>query len=169
MADPNSLVRISSGGVEVFHVKGWGPKSSACPSKSREAKRFGRDIPRLLPGYPGGARKFEKKIVFNSRPLSFRKKHMSLRKITRTLAGCPCDTRRDKQGSTGWCPKKNLVVYFRKIDRQGHLSIYPGHRPVVPTRPSRGASEILCDLSYVPFCSLSLRSPCDLLVRLPCE
>ena len=39
--NPNFLVRISSGGVGVFHVKGWGPKSSVCPSKPRENKLFG--------------------------------------------------------------------------------------------------------------------------------
>ena len=32
------LVRISSSGVGVFHVKGWGPKSSICPSKPMESK-----------------------------------------------------------------------------------------------------------------------------------
>ena len=32
----NFLVRISSGGVGVFHVKGWGPRSSVCPSKRRK-------------------------------------------------------------------------------------------------------------------------------------
>ena len=37
----NFLVRILSGGVGVFHVKGWGPKSSGCPSKPREIKLFG--------------------------------------------------------------------------------------------------------------------------------
>ena len=31
--------------VGVFHVKGWGPKSSVCPSKPRETK--------LLAAYPG--------------------------------------------------------------------------------------------------------------------
>ena len=29
------------GGGGVFHVKGWGPKSSACPSKPRDTKHFG--------------------------------------------------------------------------------------------------------------------------------
>ena len=33
----------------VFHVNGWGPNSSACPSKHRETK-LSRGI---LPGYPG--------------------------------------------------------------------------------------------------------------------
>ena len=63
--NPNFLVRISSGGVAVFHVKGWGPKSSVCPSKPRETKFFGgisRDfagIPGIFRGYP---EKFEKNI-----------------------------------------------------------------------------------------------------------
>ena len=43
--NPNFLVRISSGGVGVFHARGWGPKSSLRPSKPRETK--------LLAGYPG--------------------------------------------------------------------------------------------------------------------
>ena len=29
------------GGVGVFHVNGWGPKSSVCPSKPRESNFFG--------------------------------------------------------------------------------------------------------------------------------
>ena len=66
--NPNFLVRISSGGVGVFHVKGWGPKSSVCPSKHRETKLFGwisRDFARDILGVP---EKFEKKkFVFNSR------------------------------------------------------------------------------------------------------
>ena len=38
--NPNFLVRISSGGVGVFHVKGWGAKTSVCPSKPGETKLF---------------------------------------------------------------------------------------------------------------------------------
>ena len=37
----NFLVQISSGGVGVFSVKGWGPRSSICPSKPRETKHLG--------------------------------------------------------------------------------------------------------------------------------
>ena len=33
--------RTSSVGVGVFHVKGWGPKSSVCPSNPRKTKFFG--------------------------------------------------------------------------------------------------------------------------------
>ena len=39
--NPNFLVRMSSGGVGVFHVKRWGPNNSVCPSKPRETKLFG--------------------------------------------------------------------------------------------------------------------------------
>ena len=38
---PKLLSPIFSGGVGVFHVKGWGPKSSVCPSKPRESNFFG--------------------------------------------------------------------------------------------------------------------------------
>ena len=67
--NPNLLVRIFSGGVGVFHVKGWGPKSSVCPSKPRE-KLFWRDIPGFCWDTPGVPEKFEeKRFVFNSRLL----------------------------------------------------------------------------------------------------
>ena len=54
--NPNFRVWIFSGGVGVFHVKGWGPKSSACPSKPGKSNFFG-GISRDFAGYPGGARK----------------------------------------------------------------------------------------------------------------
>ena len=38
--NPNFLVRISSNGMGVFEVKGWGPKSSVCTEKRRETKLF---------------------------------------------------------------------------------------------------------------------------------
>ena len=37
----NFLVRIFSGGVGFFHVKGWGAKSSVCPSKPGKSNFFG--------------------------------------------------------------------------------------------------------------------------------
>ena len=70
--NPDFLVRISSGGVGVFHVKGVGAKKfgMSFDSKSRETKLFGgisRDFCRDIPGVP---EKFEnKKFMFNSRPL----------------------------------------------------------------------------------------------------
>ena len=60
---PELFVRISSVGVGVFHVKGWGPKNPVCPSKPRETKLFGGISPGILPGYPGGCPKsFRQKI-----------------------------------------------------------------------------------------------------------
>ena len=38
-----------------------------------------------------------------------RKGHINLREIPGTPAGCPWDTRRDKQGSTGRCPRDFLL------------------------------------------------------------
>ena len=71
--NPNFLVRMSSGGVGVFHVKGWGPKSSVCPSKPRETKLFGGISGLFAWDIPGVPEKFEKeKFVFNSRPLGLR-------------------------------------------------------------------------------------------------
>ena len=55
-------------------------------------------------------------------PMSFpelsqeRKRHINLRKILGTPAGCPWHTRRDKQGSTGRCPKEFLLFTFGKTD-----------------------------------------------------
>ena len=68
--NPNFLVRISSDGMGVFRVKGWGPKSSVCPSKHRETKLFGgisRDLWRDIRGCPTSLRK--KTFVFNFRTL----------------------------------------------------------------------------------------------------
>ena len=60
------LVRISSGGVGVFHVKGWGPKGSVRPSKPRESKLFGGIFAGISRGCPKKVRK--KGFVFSSRP-----------------------------------------------------------------------------------------------------
>ena len=48
-------------GWGVFHVKGWGPRSSACPLETRETKLFfGRDIPGFCRDIPEAPEKFEK-------------------------------------------------------------------------------------------------------------
>ena len=58
-------LRMSCGGVGVFHVKGWGPKSSVCHSEPKETKLFSgisRDFCQDILGAP---EKFEKtKFVF---------------------------------------------------------------------------------------------------------
>ena len=58
--NPNFLVRIFSGGVGVFHTKGWGPKSSVCPSKPGKSNFFGgisRDFAGISRGCPKSLRK----------------------------------------------------------------------------------------------------------------
>ena len=58
------------GWVGVFHVKGWRPKSSVCPSKPRQTKLFWWDIPEFCRDILGAPEKFvKKKFVFNSHPL----------------------------------------------------------------------------------------------------
>ena len=37
----NFWARIFSGGLGFFHTKGWGPKSSVCPSKPGKSNSFG--------------------------------------------------------------------------------------------------------------------------------
>ena len=49
-------------GWGVFHMKGWGPKSSVCPSKLRENKLFGR-ISWILTGIFGGGCPKNRKLV----------------------------------------------------------------------------------------------------------
>ena len=61
--NPNFLVRIFSGGVGVFHVNGWGPRSSVCPLKPGKSKFFGRDIPEFCRDIPAAPEKFEKKSL----------------------------------------------------------------------------------------------------------
>ena len=52
--NPNFWVRISSGGVGVFHLKGWGPKVQYVP-QNHGNQTFLAGCPGILPGYPGGA------------------------------------------------------------------------------------------------------------------
>ena len=58
--NPNFMVRISSGGMGVFHARGWGPKSSVCPSKPRETKLFSGVSWDFCRDVPGAPEKFEK-------------------------------------------------------------------------------------------------------------
>ena len=55
-------VQLSSGGVGVFHMNGWGSKSLVCHSRPRENKPFGwiswedcRDIPGVPPQFKSKA------------------------------------------------------------------------------------------------------------------
>ena len=68
--NPNFLVRIFSGGVGVFHVNGWGPKSSVWASKPGKPNFFGgisRDFAGISRTRPKSLR--TKKFVFNFRSL----------------------------------------------------------------------------------------------------
>ena len=47
-----------------FHVKGWGPKSSVCPSKPRESNLFWRDIPGFCRDIPEAPEKVWEKNVW---------------------------------------------------------------------------------------------------------
>ena len=62
--NPNCLVRVFSGGVGVFHVNEWGPKSSVCPSKPGKSTFWGGISRDFAP-----EKVWEKKFVFDSRPL----------------------------------------------------------------------------------------------------
>ena len=56
----NFWARIFSGGVGVFHTKGWGPKSSVCPSKPGKSNFLGgisRDFAGISRGCPKSLRK----------------------------------------------------------------------------------------------------------------
>ena len=79
--------------------------------------------------------------------LSGKKKAHKLKKILRTPAGSPWDTRREKQGSTGRCPRNFLLFTIEK------LRILPGHRPGVPGTPGRpgGFQKFDVIFAYVPF------------------
>ena len=79
--NPNFWIRISSGGVRVFRLKGWEPKSLACPSQPREPN-FWAGYPGLLPGHPRCARKVweKQKFVFNFRyPAKKNKKQLEVK------------------------------------------------------------------------------------------
>ena len=68
--NPNFWVRICSGGVGVFHVKGLGPKKFGMCLETTEIKLFRRDIPGFCCDIPEVPEKLEKKkYVFSSRPL----------------------------------------------------------------------------------------------------
>ena len=68
--NPDFGVWIFSVGVEFFHVKGWGPKSSVCPSKPGKPNFFcgiSRDFAWISRRCPKSLR--NKKSVFNLWPL----------------------------------------------------------------------------------------------------
>ena len=76
--NPNFLVRISSGGVGVFRVNGWGPKKFGMSFETQGNQTFGRDVPGFCRDIPELPEKFEKrKFVFNFWPIKVTKKWLS--------------------------------------------------------------------------------------------
>ena len=83
------LVWISSGGVGVLHVNGWEPKSSVCPSKPREIKLLGRDIPGScwdIPAVPERIEKYQRTAKRASGKGQRQKTSKSLKKYFRQLS-----------------------------------------------------------------------------------
>ena len=74
----SQVAGLSSGGVGVFHVKGWRPKSSVCPLKPKEPKLICGISGSLCSDLPGMPEKFEKIVfVLNlSPPFSWQGKHV---------------------------------------------------------------------------------------------
>ena len=52
-----------------------------------------------------------------------RKGHINLREIPETLAGCPWDIRRDKQGCIGRCPRDSLSSSLQKRTEKGIFAV----------------------------------------------
>ena len=77
---PHFWVRISSGGVGVFHMQGWGPKSSVCPSKPGNPNLFdgiSRNFARISRLSPKSLRKTKNCVQFSS-PISVSGERFSL-------------------------------------------------------------------------------------------
>ena len=105
--------------------------------------------PGILRDIPEVPEKFEKKKV--SVQFSFpikKEKDTKLRNSLGTPAGRPWDTRRDKQGSTGRCPRDFLSLTFKKWTEKSFSAGTPAGCPK-HTLPSRGFSEILGDFLTV--------------------
>ena len=89
-------------------------------------------------------------IISNGTVYQERRRHINLRKIPGTPAGCSWDTRRDKQGSTGRCPRNLLLFAIEKRTEKGIFAGTPAGCPR-DTRPCRGFSEIFCDFFLCAF------------------
>ena len=127
--NPNFLVQISSDGVGVFHVKGWGPKSSVCPSKPRETKLFGG--------------------------IQARKGTININVLVRLRLGrppvCPWDDPRFVPGTNPGCPRDKprfspYVTQWKPSLSLGQTRFVPGTNPVCPwDKPvANGGRESLC-------------------------
>ena len=71
-------------------------------------------------------------------------RHMNVRKIPGTPAGCSWDTRRDKQGSTGQCPRDLMLLALDKLTEK---SIFAAG----DAQASRVFPAIFCELFLCAF------------------
>ena len=81
---------------------------------------------------------------------SGKRKAHKLKQNPRDTGRVSWDTRRDKQGSTGRCPRDFLLIAIEKRTEKGVFAGTPAGCPK-DTRPSRGFSEILCDFFLCAF------------------
>ena len=78
-----------------------------------------------------------------------RKRRIKLRKILGTPAGCPWDTRRDKQGSIGRCPMDFLLFTIEQLTERGPFAMTPAGCPR-DTWLSKGFQKFCVIISCVP-------------------
>ena len=80
-----------------------------------------------------------------------RRRHINIRKMPGTPAGCPWDTRWDKQGSTGRCPRDLVLFTIEKLAEKGIFAGTPAGCPR-DTRAVQGFfQKFYVIFSYVPF------------------
>ena len=82
-----------------------------------------------------------------------KKKAHKLKKIPRTPAGCPWETRRDKQGSTGRCPRGFLL--FTKKEKLTEKGMFAGTPAEGHPAIERVFRNFMCFLLMCLFCSLN--------------
>ena len=85
-------------------------------------------------------------------PEQFPNKAHKIKKIVGTPAGCPWDTRGDKQGSTGWCPRNFLLFTIEILTEKGPFGldtggVFQGHPAV-----QRVFRNFMCSFGSRPIC-----------------
>ena len=137
--NPNFWVRISSGGVGVFHVKGWGPKVRYVP-RNPGKPNFRAGYPGIFAGMSRGCPKSSRKGALCSIFVPIdqaRKRHINIIFFVRLVLGrprvCPGDF-------TGFVPGTNPVKTWGKPGfshystqwKPDFTGFVPGTNPVCP-------------------------------------
>ena len=118
--NPNFLVRIFSSGVGVFHMNGWGPKSSIRPSKPGKSNFLGgisRDFAGISRGCPKSLRK-KVCVQFPFPILETIVPDRALPAIKSEMQGAasPCPTVPEKRDSSKMlCPKVAIALACYRI------------------------------------------------------